>query len=332
MHMKRRGSTKLLAKKHTAKLRHHRHTSYGSLLVILVLAFIPVFSASRAVSADDPTAPVSDSEGVYGVVVGPVPATAPTIANIASGRTFTTSDPVPVQGSCPPGTLVKLFKNEVFAGGTLCQNGTYRLSIDLFVGSNALVARAYNTNDAASPDSSPVTVTLSVPNGSLAGTDQLNKSGFAAGQFYLSSSLSHRGVEAGDALKWPLTVTGGTAPFAVTVDWGDGKTDLISRQTSGPFDITHTYKKSGGYRGSYTVIVRAADATGNKSYLQLVSIVSGGNDTAGLASGVTGGYKTSPIIRIAWQLLAASVLVVLAFWLGERREAHVLKRAAGSSA
>lgn len=331
MNMKKLRPTKLLAKKHTAKLRHHKHTSYGSLLLILVLVLVPVFGASRAVAADAGLPPVTDSEGVFGVVAGPVPKTAPTIQNLTSGQVFTTSDPVRIQGSCPAGTLVKVFKNEVFAGGTLCQNGSYQLSIDLFIGDNSLIARAYNTNDVASPDSVPVSVTLSLPGSSLDGTSQLSNAS-AANQYYVTSELSHRGAEVGATMTWPLILSGGTQPYAVSVSWGDGKTDLVSRQSPGRFDISHVYESSGGYRGSYQIIIKSTDAAGNKSYLQLTSIVSGGKKAVGIAGSVSGGYNNSPFIKVAWQLLAATFIAVLAFWLGEKRELRVVRARAGKPA
>ena len=293
------------------------------------MALVPIFSASQSVaiaSALNPTDPVIDSEGVYGVVAGPVPTTAPTLHGVTSGQTFTTSDPVALQGSCPNGTIVKIFKNEVFAGGTLCKNGSFKLSIDLFVGSNALVARAYNTNDVASPDSATTPVYLSLAGIGLQGTSQLNSSGSPANQFFVTSDISHRGAGVGATMSWPLIISGGQQPYAVSVSWGDGKTDLISQRSPGRFDVSHAYQQPGGYQGSYTIVIKASDFIGSSSYLQLVSIVSGGKKPISVVSSVSRGYRNSVFVRSAWQLLVAAGLVVLAFWLGEKRELHVTRR------
>lgn len=243
------GWGKLLTHHHTGKLRPHAHTSYGSLALLIIMTLVPVFSASHAVVSADATDPVNGAFGGYAVVAAPVPKVAPTIANIPSGRTVTTNDPLPIKGSCPGGTLVKVYKNEVLAGAALCQGGGYQVSIDLFVGNNSLIARAYNANDVVSPDSNVVSVQLVLPGGTTKGTDQLNVQGAPAGQFYATSQVSHRGANVGETMTWPITLSGGQAPYAVSISWGDGKTDLMSRGTAGQFDLSHAYDKPAGEIG-----------------------------------------------------------------------------------
>jgi hypothetical protein len=325
------GRTKLLAKHHTGKIRHHRHTSYGAVALLLLLMFIPLISASRTVSAaaEDP---FSARYGTYAVVAGPVQNEAQKITFITIGMVYTTSDPIPVRGSCPSSTLVKVFKNEVLAGAGLCQSGSFQTSIDLFVGNNTLIARAYNTNDVASPDSSPITVQLNLPGVSTAGSSQLNVIGAPAGQFYVTSEIFHRGGNAGQPMPWTIIINGGQPPYAIQVSWGDGKTELLSQGAPGRLALSHTYAQPGGYRGSYTIVVKATDQVGQKSYLQLVTIISGDKKQAGVVGSVKGGYDKSAIIRTAWQISAVAVLVAAGFWLGELREAGVLSNWRGKSA
>ncbi|HUC20946.1 MAG TPA: hypothetical protein VMR98_05665, partial [Candidatus Polarisedimenticolaceae bacterium] len=130
----------------------------------------------------------------------------------------------------------------------------------------------------------------------------------------------HRGLRVGDELTWPIELIGGKPPYAVSVGWGDGKTDLISRGVDGRFDIKHTYEKPGlGYNGSQTIVVKASDAAGSTAYIQLVTIVSNGNQQLATASNLLTGR-----LGIAWPLLLIAMLVVVSFFLGERREKHVL--------
>jgi hypothetical protein len=140
-----------------------------------------------------------------------------------------------------------------------------------------------------------------------------------ANQLFINSVNYHRGVRVGDELVWPVEVVGGKPPFAVSIGWGDGKTDLISRGAPGSFPIKHVYEKAGaGYNGSQTIIVKATDSAGSVAYMQLVTIVSNGK-TLPTPSGVLTGK-----LGIAWPLLILAVLVVLSFFLGERREKHIL--------
>lgn len=317
-------ATKLLAIEHTGRLRHHRHTSYGALALLLLIASIPIMSASRAVASAD-----SASYGVYAVVIGPAPK-APTISNLTSGRVFTTNAPLLIQGACEQGSLVKVFKNEVLAGAALCQQGSYQIKIDLFIGNNSLIARAYNTNDMTSPDSATVSVQLQLPGSNLQGSDQLNTQGAPAGQFYVTSEAFHRGAAAGEAISWPLTLFGGRPPYAVSVSWGDGKTELFSRGDANRFDISHTYAEPAGAKGGYTIIVNATDQSGATSYLQLVAVVGGpGHQGVGIASSISGGYGHSGAIKLAMQVFGGAVLLVAGFWIGEKREARLLRAVAG---
>lgn len=277
------------------------------------MAVVPVFSVSRSVAS----ASTSGGGGypAYAVVQAPIPSSAPTITTLSNGRVFTTPDPVTVGGSCPSNTLVKVFKNQIFAGAARCQNGTYQVSIDLFIGGNVVVAQAFNVNDMPGPESTPVDVQLN-PTG---------LKGVPADQFYITSEQYNRGAEVGDAVTWPLIINGGQSPYALSISWGDGKTDLFSRTASGRFDISHVYSKSSGEKGSFTVTIRATDQAGSQSLLQLVAVVSS-NPSPSVVSGVSGGYKTSTIIRIAWQSLAVATLVALSFWLGEKRKEAALKK------
>lgn len=306
---------KILPAHHTGKIRHHRHTSYGALALVLLLTCVPLIAASRSVAlaAADP---VTASNDVYAVVPGPTPKTAPVITSIPQGTVYRTDGPVTVSGTCPSDTLVKVYKNDVFSGAALCQNGRFSVQIDLFLGTNTLVARAYNASNNVSPESAPIVVTKELPGVNLVNVGQ---------QFLITSEIYYRGVNIGEQLTWPVTIAGGQAPYAINIAWGDGKTDLISRGVPGIFNIQHTYDKSGpGYKGSYDVTITTTDALGNKSFIHLVSIVAG--DKPGIISSIKQGYNWSGAIRASWELMILAMMLLLAFWLGERREIHLYKK------
>lgn len=311
------GRTKILANKHTGKLQPHKHTSYGSLLLILVLACCCVVIANHTVSADD-----SGSYQTYAVVPAPIYKSPPSITNIHSGQIFRTADPVTVTGSCPGSSLVEIFKNDVMAGAALCHGGSYQLAINLFAGSNAVFARAYNVNNAASPDSAPISVRLLSVSSLLATTGN---------PFYLSAEQTYRAAKTGEVLTWPLTISGGQPPYAVSVNWGDGRTDLFSRTAPGSYNLSHSYKNASP-QGNYTVVVRGTDQSGANAYLQLVALVRG-PVAAATTTQTTSGHSslTTTMTRLTWVVLVASGLSISAFWLGERREAGILMQRWGKA-
>lgn len=311
---------KILPKHLSGRVAHHRHTSYASLFGIMLLTIVALMSASRSVAlAQSATDPVTKSEGVYAVVPGPAPQVAATITSPAAGAVYTTNDLITVSGTCEAKTLLKVFKNDVMAGSAFCQNGRYSVQIDLFLGLNTLIVRSYSSTDAEGPESVPVVVRHEVLGAST------NQASTSSNQLFLTTEIHYRGISVGDTLAWELTINGGQAPYAVSIGWGDGQTDLISRAASGPFTIRHIYKKAGtGEHSSYNVTITATDQAGNKAFLQLVSIVSG--DAQSIAGSVKHGYDLSAALRIAWQLVAIFIAILVSFWLGERRELWLLKR------
>jgi hypothetical protein len=145
----------------------------------------------------------------------------------------------------------------------------------------------------------------------------------------MTSDVRYKGVKVGDSLSWLLTLNGGQAPYAISIGWGDGQVDLISRAAAGTFSIQHTYQKAPlNDKSSYDVTITATDRAGNKSFIHLVTIV--GGEKPNLAGSIKQGYDMSGYIRLAWQLALAVTLVVVSFWLGERRELSLLRKKVGT--
>lgn len=258
----------------------------------------------------------SGSVGLEGRISAPPPTTPATISFPRDGAVINDL-PVTVTGICKDGLLVKLFKNNVFAGSGQCKNGSFSIQIDLFSGANELVARVYDDLDQAGPDSNIVRVTFPV-------------AGFNTGaRISLTSSFAKRGANPGQKLTWPITITGGTSPYAITVDWGDGKAaDIISQSFAGTFNIEHVYDTP----GVYNVVVRATDKNGNIAFLQLVAVANGPlTQSAAAAQNAgqsnTGAEAAKQSVRILWQPAAISIpLIFSTFYLGRKYELFTLRK------
>ena len=128
----------------------------------------------------------------------------------------------------------------------------------------------------------------------------------------------YSGVTAGQSLSWPLTVSGGQAPYHLTWDWGDGTAPTKSTLgTAGQLSPSHTYTAAGAYR----ITVRVVDSAGQEAAMSLVAIVTGGPAAAVTTHGPTDGS-----VLMAWPLLAGAGLVVVSFWLGERHLLALARR------
>ncbi|MES2971115.1 MAG: PKD domain-containing protein [Patescibacteria group bacterium] len=274
-------------------------------LITVLLAIIFVSISSSVYAAQD-----SGSIGIEGRISAPPPTQGATISLPRDGQAFTTV-PIDVSGICPVGLLVKLFKNNIFSGSQMCTNGSFSIKVDLFTGTNELVARVYDALDQPGPDSNKVTVSFND-----------NKQG-AGSRVSLTSNFAKRGANPGQTLTWPIILSGGQGPYAISVDWGDGKApDLKSVENPGTFSIEHIYDSP----GVYNIIIKATDKNGVSAFLQLVGVANGalsqenGTKTDGDNAG---GTRT----RIIWQPAAISIpFIISTFWLGKRYELKMLKR------
>lgn len=286
-------------------------TAFSSLKRIcfgIGLAVLIALSQAAAATAQvtPPENPQSGSVGLEGTISSPPPSRPATITNPGTGRSFS-SLPVTVSGLCPEGNLVKLFSNNIFVGSTECKSGSFSLEVDLFNGTNDLIARVYDNLDQAGPDSNTVTVTFA--------DAQLGNFG---NRVSLTSNFARRGANPGQSLLWPVILSGGSGPYALSVDWGDGKPlTLKSIPFAGSIDLDHVYDKAGVYR----IIVKATDATGSTAYLQLVGV---GNGT--VAAGGASGTTKENVVTITktqillWPSIVAIPLILLTFWIGRRYE------------
>lgn len=272
---------------------------------LVVLASLVAILPSPVFAQDDPN-PQDGAIGIEGSVPQEPPESAPTITIPGNGQTFD-NPKIDVQGLCSAGLLVKLYNNKIFVGSTTCEdNGTYKITISLFGGQNELYAIQYDGLDQKSPKSNTVTVTLQA----------LEAPGETSDQFFLTTPFARKGVNPKQTLIWPFTIKGGEGPYAISVNWGDGNTDLIPRETAGTFEATHEYEQS----GTYQILIVATDENGNTSYLQVVAVVNG-PISGNLDSGVddTGGVRVVREFDI-WPLLIMLFFVIVTFWLGKRYE------------
>lgn len=289
---------------------------WGSRLVGLAILVATIVAAAYtpAYAAIPPPGPKDGSAGLQGRVQTPAPTTAPTIATPSNGQSFGKM-PITVNGLCTSGLLIKVFTNNIFIGSAMCNNGSYTLQVDLFDGRNDLVARQFDALDQPGPDSNTVTVTY-------------NNSAFdnlSVPLLSLTSIYARKGANPGETLLWPITIAGGTAPYAISVDWGDGKgQSLYSQSFAGTFNIDHVYDNS----GLYVVIVKATDKNGLTAFLQLVGQANGAaSDKSGQGSTGGGGTKIITIVKVLWVPAALLIpLILLSFWLGRRYELSALRK------
>lgn len=301
----------LLHHSHSGRVRPHEFTSYIPLALLLLTVGLALVIGT--VYAQSP-GPEAGSVGLTGAVPGKAPTTAATIDTPTNQQRFS-STPIAVSGTCPANTLVEIFKNDIFAGSATCtEDGTYSLEIDLLIGRNELIARVYDALNQEGPESNTVVVfydALPLQGAPLSPLD------FGAEQMVLNTDTVFRGSFPGEELNVPISIIGGTSPYAINVQWGDSNNKVISRDDNLSFNATHTYKQA----GTYPISLQATDTLGRVAFLTVAAIVNG--QPSEIASDLQDGSNLNKLL-VLWPLYTASAAILISFWLGERREKRVL--------
>lgn len=243
--------------------------------------------------------------GIEATKPQPAPTQGATITTPGNGGSFSTS-PITVNGICPLGLLVQISNNNVLVGSTMCESGSFSLQVSLFAGTNELKAIVYDDLEQSGPESNTVSV-------------QYTDTSFRAfGELItLTSSYGRRSAPTGGQLDWPLQLSGGTGPYAFSIDWGDGSdTQLQSQSLPGLVNIDHSYKKAGVYR----VNVRVTDTNGVSAFLQVVAVASGKIDSSNVQNPAVKG-DGSTRVEVLWvPATVALILLFPSYWLGRRSQ------------
>lgn len=333
---------------HTGRPIHHRHTSHGVLFLALILTGVLLFNNLGTLRAYGLQG--SGSTTVTVSVSGAPPTVGADITYPATNTT-TKSPEIQVTGTCPADLLVATYNNGVFAGSSICaHDGTYATVISLIVGVNILQSQDYDGLNQPGPATSQVQITreqdpvpvISVdpetpviattptditpdptppvvqpapqptvnPCFDTSKTDTLNPANPT-----IIANCIQRSVFTGDTVTIPIRVTGGTAPYAFSINWGDGLTELKTVLDTDYHNYQHTYKTA----GIISVSFKTTDAKGITSFLQTVVQVN--NTTApgttnttfnNIASGLSSVWTEAPV-----PLYVAAVTLVLGFWVGD---------------
>jgi len=275
-------------------------TTVGMYLLALFVFVQPATALNQIPTPD----PIPGSYGLAATKTQEAPTTAATITTPGNGASFSSS-PITVSGVCTSDLLVQVYNNGVMVGSVMCTNNSFSLQVSLFAGTNEFTAIMYDDLEQPGPTSNIVSVTYT--DSRLTAFGQL---------ITLTSSYGRRSAPAGSELTWPLQLTGGTGPYAFSLDWGDGSSaELKSQSLAGLVTIAHTYKRA----GIYQVNIKVTDVNGVSAFLQVIAVSSGKVDAA--AGSTDGNGTPTTKVEILWIPAAVALVLLLpAYWLGRRSE------------
>ena len=294
---------------HGYKVQKSSSLSVFAVIALAIITILTVVSTiSPVASALQPIPTPDPKPGSYGLEATKRKAPPTRGARITvpgNGASFSNS-PITVSGICPNGLLVQVFNNGVMVGATMCRSGSFSMQVSLFAGQNELTALVYDELGQAGPNSNVVTV-------------RYNDADFGSfGELItLTSSYGRRSAQAGNNLTWPLQLSGGSGPYAFSIDWGDGsEVQLMSQSLAGVVNISHVYKNA----GIYQVNVKVTDSNGVSAFLQLVAVANGQVDGSAGTEELEE-KATQPKPTILWiPTIVAFMLLIPSYWLGRRSQ------------
>jgi len=281
-------------------------------LSLLSSLLVAILFAGQVDAIGSSQNPQSGSLGLQATIPSAPPSQAATIAIPANNTTLNT-ETTTVSGVCPTNLLIKAFSNNVFVGSVVCQSNSYSIKIDLFNGQNTIYVQDFDNLGQGGPLSNKININF-IAQSPVPEVDLVS----------LTSAYAELGANPGQTLYWPIIISGGTPPYAISVDWGDGQSPSLQTSSfAGKVMIKHTYNVS----GSYDVTVTATDSKGSTAFLQLVGIANGQiakpqNSTNKPASINNTSYNS----QAGDWLYAVIILVVMlpTFWLGSRHGRSVI--------
>lgn len=309
---------KLTHHRYSGQVQPHEHTSYLALAFLVVLVGLVLGAFTASAYADHPP-PQAGSVSLSGQVPAPPPHIAATISTPSNGQHFSTS-PITVAGTCTKNTIVEVFKNNIFAGSTPCtDSGNFSLQIDLLFGRNLITAQVYDVLNQAGPISKSVTVYYDA---SLPTPAPASAISFIDRQLLLNTDAAFRGVFPSQLLNVPISVIGGTPPFAINVQWGDNSNEVVPRGDNSTFNTSHAYKRA----GTYKITLQGSDSNKLVAYLTVAAIVNGKPEA--FAASAVNKQSVSKILML-WPLFAIIATALISFWIGEKREKRIFDKLSG---
>lgn len=269
---------------HTGRLLHHRHTSYRALAVVVGLAGLCMVGFTAMARA------TADSLYVYARIAAPTP-TGPPIITFPKDGTTTTKANVTVDGICPvvtPQVVIVLLDNGSQVGSTPCDSSNnFHIPITLIAGKNTLIARPYTITGDTGPDSTAVTTTYNPPSPpTVTNTKSTSVSTPQASSPPLVLTIDTPFITFGpqkDAV-WLGSVSGGTAPYTLSIDWGDGTTESHQLGLPGQQSYRHHYHLT----QPYDITVQVRDTSGQIITRHYAAV------TPYIAPPITGLFSTRP--------------------------------------
>lgn len=214
----------------------------------------------------------ADTYNVTAVVPYDPPTIAATVGSPTNYTTVNTKN-VNITGTCQilnPAVIISVWNGATLLGSTSCLvGGNYSINIELYVGVNVLVIKSSNINGLYGPDSLAFTISYTpdappapdptpgeTPAPSVPSEPANNPA--TSGELLITSTQPFGIMDEKNFVSFTLQVSGGSYPYILNINWGDGTTMTQKLDNEGDFTFTHIYETA----GTYNVLALLTDVKG----------------------------------------------------------------------
>ncbi|MEO6513258.1 MAG: hypothetical protein ABIR37_01105 [Candidatus Saccharimonadales bacterium] len=262
---------------------------------------------------------------VTATVPAPIPSGAPVITAPPDGTTIPTPAAT-VSGTCPvvsPPIIITLNDDTSFLGSQECAaDGSFNIPITLSPGVHHITATVTTITGGTGQSSQPITITYSAPIVPASSTTPTKNSGTPAkggpvappspATLEILSDTPFIVFGATTDAIWRGSFAGGTPPYRVSIDWGDGSQDAFINRSADKQAFSHHYNRLKSYR----VTVRVSDS-GGQSVTRVIAAISPA--TFNHPPTGVGTISSGPSLTLWMYVLYISLfLMMLLFWRYEQ--------------
>lgn len=238
-----------------------------------------------------------------------------------------------IAGTCQvlsPVSVVSVWRGSTNLGSQNCTTGTFSMQIILAEGSNTLIVKTANVSNVYGPDSSPILVTLRfaqtpAASNNTPGATNLSPADNAAFNNGVTSGLNIVPQEPfsvlpeGNLVTLSFHINGGSTPYTVELNWGDGTTESKVVDKPGLYAFTHRYRNT----GNYSVKALIKDVLGATTEINHAVVVANRTSDTSKANVTKALAYENPVLTwlsIHWLaiLIGISTFIVVgsSYWLG----------------
>ena len=186
----------------------------------------------------------ADSYDVTAKVSAPLPPDVPLLLTPENNSVIAVaSNTVLITGKCPaviPPLIAVLIRTDTTIGTGSCDSlGIFRVAITLVLGVNVIRAKFINITGDSTIIGDLITLTYNPPAATANNNPPVTNATSSALKLVFDPDTVV--IKTKETTTIQFTISGGTAPYAVTIDWGDGTTQLLHYDVAGGKALGHIY-------------------------------------------------------------------------------------------